>query len=76
MTAAWARKEGVNPEIRQWILEEGLRAWKYIEKELGFELSAEQLQQRLTGGGSSAQLGSGEASAAAPQLQQSYDDLL
>ena len=76
MTAVWARKEGVNPEIRQWILEEGLRAWKHVEKELGFELTAEQLQQRISGGGSSNQLGSGEASAEAPKLQQGYDDLL
>jgi len=76
MTAAWARKEGIKPEIRQWILEEGLRAWKHVEKELGFELTAEQLQQRISGGGSSNQLGSGEASAEAPKLQQGYDDLL
>ena len=73
MTAVWARSEGVKLEVRNWILEEGLRAWKHVEKELGFELSPEQLQQRLSG---SAQLGSGEASAPTPQLQAGYDDLL
>lgn len=73
LTAVWARKDA-DPEVRQWILEEGLRNWKHIEKELGFVMTPEQLHQKLAGGGSAGSLGSGEAEA--PKLQAGYDQLL
>lgn len=78
-TAAWAR-EGVDPEIRQWVLDQGLRSYKHVANNLGFELSREKLVERLAGNsgvsGSAGQLGGSEASAATPKLGTSYDDLL
>lgn len=74
-TAAWAR-EGVDPEIRQWVLDQGLRAYKHVSGNLGFELSKEKLAERLAGeAGAAAQISS-EATAATPKLGSSYDDLL
>lgn len=75
-TATWA-KEDADPELRHWVLDQGLRAAKYIKNELGFEMTREKLAERLAGGAASAQaLSSGEASAAAPQLKTSYDSLI
>jgi hypothetical protein len=72
MTAYWAR-EDCDPEIRQWILEQGLRAYKYVPRELGFELSHDKLAEKL--GMKSVSQGN-ESGAAAPVLKTSYDDLL
>jgi hypothetical protein len=75
-TAAWAR-EGTDPEIRQWVLEQGLRSYKNVASNLGFEITKERLIERLSGdsdGG--AQLSGGDASAAVPKLGTNYDSLL
>lgn len=72
-TAVWAR-EGIDPEIRQWVLEQGLRNWKHIAGKLGYEMSREKLIERLNSS-TPAQM-SAEAEAPAPQLSTSYDDLL
>lgn len=74
-TAAWAR-EGTDPEIRQWVLEQGLRSYKHVANNLGFEITKEKLMERLSGDSGNAQLGSGDASAASPKLGTNYDDLL
>jgi hypothetical protein len=71
-TAVWAR-EGVDAEIRQWVLEQGLRNYKHISKNLGYEMTREKLIERL---GSSVPQLSKEAGAATPLLSTSYDDLL
>lgn len=76
MTAFWAR-ENTDPEVRAWVLDQGLRNYKHVQKELGFAMSAEKLAEKLGGAAaSSAALASGEASAATPKMQASYDSLL
>jgi hypothetical protein len=76
-SAVWAR-EDTDPEIRQWVLEQGLRAYKYVKDSLGFEMKAETLSEKLGGQAASAAAlaASPETSASKPALQQSYDDLL
>lgn len=49
-TAFWAR-EDTDPAIRNWVLEQGLRAWKYVSNNLGFEITAEKLAEKLGVGG-------------------------
>ena len=75
-TAFWAR-DGFDPGTRAWILDQGLRAYKYVQNSLGFDLSKEKLIEKLGGQAqSAAALSSGEASAEQPKLIGSYDDLL
>jgi len=76
-SAVWARKD-TNPEIRQWVLEQGLRAYKYVKENLGFEMREDALAEKLGGQAASAAAlaASPETSAPSPQIQQSYDDLL
>lgn len=75
-TAFWAR-EGFDPELRHWILDQGLRAQKYIPNNLGFEMKREQLIERLGGIEQSKNaLAGGEASADQPKLVGGYDALL
>ncbi|MGW8179298.1 MAG: hypothetical protein ACWGQW_11135 [bacterium] len=72
MTAFWAR-EDTDPEIRHWVLSEGLKKYKYVKSELGFQMKADKLAEKL---GMGAQLPAGAASAAAPAITASYKDLL
>lgn len=76
-SATWAR-EDTDPAIRQWVLEQGLRGYKYVKDSLGFEMKAEALAEKLGGQAASAAAlaASPETSASKPALQQSYDDLL
>lgn len=77
--AVWAREE-TGPSVRAWVLDQGLRSWKYVTQSMGFEMKREMLLERLGGGGNSsnAQLGSGSSSSgsAAPVTNASYDDML
>lgn len=77
-TAYWAR-EDCDPEIRAWILDQGLRAYKYVSQNLGFEMKLDKLMEKISGlpGGSSssAQISAG-AQADTPKLVGGYDDLL
>ena len=79
-TAFWAR-EDADPEIRAWVLDQGLRSYKYVSQNLGFEMKLDKLMEKLgqlpggSGGSSSAQISSG-AQADTPKLQTSYEDLL
>lgn len=76
-TATWARDD-TDPEIRQWVLEQGLRAYKYVKDSLGFEMKPEALSEKLGGQAASAAAlaASPETSASKPALQASYDELL
>jgi hypothetical protein len=76
-SAVWAR-EDTDPAIRLWVLEQGLRGYKYVKESLGFEMKAETLAEKLGGAAASAAAlaASPETSASKPALQQSYDDLL
>jgi hypothetical protein len=69
--ASWARKD-TDPEVRHWVLDQGIRAAKYVEQNLGFKLSKEKLLEKLGGGPAL----SGAAAAATPSLQSGYGDLL
>ena len=74
--AYWARTD-TDPAVRAWVLDQGLRLWKYVENHLGFEMKKETLVERLQGAQqSTAALSGGEASASAPKAIGSYDDLL
>lgn len=73
--AYWAR-EGGDPAVRAWVLDQGLRAWKHVDNNLGFEMSKDKLLEKLGGGGGGhAAIGSGDA-AEAPKLIQDYNALL
>ena len=74
--AIWAR-DGMDPALRSWVLDQGLRAWKHVQNSLGFEMQKDKLIERLgQAGGSAGALNAGAASAEAPKLQSSYDELL
>lgn len=74
--AAWVR-DNFDPEVRAWILDQGLRAHKYVQGSLGFEMKKETLIEKLGGQAQSqAALSSGEASAEHPRLVANYDELL
>lgn len=68
--AAWAR-ETADPATRAWVLDQGLRLWKHVEKNLGFAMKKETLLEKL--GQAKPQL-SGED--AKPALVSGYDDML
>lgn len=70
--ATWAR-ETIDPGVRQWILEQGLRAWKHVPGNLGFEMSKDKLIERLAAGSSQS---SSEAAAEQPKLVSGYDALI
>lgn len=75
MTAYWAR-EDTDPEIRAWVLDQGMRAYKYVSRELGFEMKADKLAERLGMPAGSGNPSLGAASAAAPIVVGDYDRLL
>lgn len=70
--ATWAR-EDMDPAIRAWILDQGLRSWKYVANNLGFEMTKDKLIERLSAGTSRS---SNEASAESPKLVSGYDALI
>jgi hypothetical protein len=67
-SAFWAR-DNTDPTIKQWILEQGLRARKYAPDQLGYAMKPDQLAERL---GMVSSSGDEEK----PQLQTSYSSLL
>lgn len=75
--ATWAKERMVEAGIKAWVLDQGLRAWKYVQDNLGYSMSRDKLVERLAGGapgGGSPQMaaGSGEA----PKLNAvNYDEL-
>jgi hypothetical protein len=73
-TAVWAR-EDTDPEIREWALSQGLRGYKHVSNNLGFEMTEQKLIERLSGGSGPALKG-GDVASAKPQLAASYSDLL
>ncbi len=77
--ATWAR-EDMDPEVRNWILDQGLRAWKHVTANLGFEISKEKLAERLSGasggGGQAAKLNAADEAGAQPKVVADYDNLL
>lgn len=77
-TAVWARDD-FDPEIAAWILDQGLRTWRHVSSNLGFEMKLDKLLEKLgLSGGSSGhtQIGAGSSTAESPKLVTSYNDLL
>lgn len=73
--ATWARDD-MDPAVRAWVLDQGLRAWKYIPNNLGFEMTKDKLIEKLNGGSSSNSQMDASSHAEAPKLVASYDELL
>jgi hypothetical protein len=74
--AFWAR-EDTSPEVRGWILDQGLRLHRHVSSNLGFEITKDKLIEKLGAATqSNAALSSGESAAATPKSVPSYEDLL
>ncbi len=71
-SAFWAR-QNADADVRHWVLDQGVRAQKYIEPNLGFKMSKEKLLEKLHG---TTHAISGAAGESAPKLQSGYDSLL
>lgn len=71
-SAYWAL-DGTDPAIRNWVLEQGIRNWKYVQNNLGFDMQMSTLLEKL----GQPQLASGQhESADKPQLQANYNSLI
>lgn len=70
--AAWARKDS-DPELKNWVIEQGIRCQKYVKNELGFEMSREKLVEKLNASSSQS---SAETDAGRPKVQAGYNKLL
>ena len=68
-SAAWCRDD-VPPELKHWVLEQGIKNWKYIKGNLGFEMTVDKLAEKL---GQAPQIAE---EAAKPQVQAGYTSLL
>lgn len=73
--ATWAR-EDMDPGLRHWVLDQGLRSWKHVSNSLGFEMTKDKLSERLSGTKSASASIAAEAQADQPKLVASYDELL
>jgi len=73
-SAFWARDDG-DQAVRQWILDQGLRAWKHVDNSLGFEMSKAKLLEKLGQGSSQSSIGSGD-SGSDPKMISDYSSLL
>lgn len=51
--AVWAKESEINPEVRTWILEQGLRLNRSVEQFLGYKMKRQDLLEKLglAGGG-------------------------
>lgn len=72
-SAVWAKGK-MDSEVRAWVLDQGLRNWKHISGNLGFDMKIDKLREKLMGGGQNP--ATGEAGGEAPRLVQSYDQYL
>ena len=73
-SAVWAKGK-MDSEIRSWVLDQGLRNWKHISGNLGFDMKLDKLREKLSGGGSNTPaVGGGEGDS--PKLISSYDTYL
>lgn len=69
--ATWARDD-MDPAVRAWILDMGLKAWKHVGNNLGFEMTKDKLMEKLNAGASHAE----SSSEAAPRLVSGYAGLI
>ena len=73
VNAHWAKEE-VNPEIRQWVLEQGLRLFKNVDSALGYRMPMAMMMEKLgLGSGSGSEHHSGEDK---PKLIRNYNDVI
>jgi hypothetical protein len=70
--AVWAKGK-LDNETRGWVLDQGLRLWKHVPSQVGFEMKLEKLQEKLGLASGSSSSGGDDS---APRLVSSYDDLI
>lgn len=70
-SAYWARDD-TDKEVREWILERGMKLYKHVSDNLGFPITKEKLLERIGGGGDDAS----SSDDASPKLQSGYSTLL
>jgi len=68
-------REDMDKEVRNWVLDQGLRAWKHVANNLGFEMTKDKMMERLSGKSSASSIAA-EAQADQPKMISSYDSLL
>lgn len=71
--AVWARGP-LGSETRQWVLNQGLKLWKHVPNNLGYDMKMDKLLEKL--GQSPQALESGNSAADTPRLVGNYDSLL
>ena len=71
VTAHWAKEE-VDPEIRHWVLEQGLRLFRNIDSALGYKMPVPMLMERLGMGTGGDSHGSDEK----PKLIRNYAEVI
>ena len=71
-SAVWAKGK-MDSEVRSWVLDQGLRNWKHVSSNLGFDMKIDKLREKLLGGGGPSQ---GGDAADAPKLISSYEEFL
>lgn len=71
VTAHWAKEE-VNPEVRSWVLDQGLRLYKNVDSALGYKMPTGMLMERL-GMGSGGDSSGGEEK---PKLIRNYSEVI
>lgn len=74
-TSCWAKPD-FDAGIRNWILEQGLRAAKQINTHLGFKLSKEKLLERMESGKTAQRLEASSSASPSNALSAGYDDLI
>ncbi len=73
--AVWAR-DGLDPSVRAWVLDQGLRNWKYVNNSLGFEMTKEKFLEKMSQGTSGNNSSQMAAPPDQPRLASSYEDML
>jgi hypothetical protein len=75
LTAVWAR-EDTDPELRNWVLEQGMRNFKYVETSLGFKMTKDKIMEKLRGSSGGSNELSGAEAEKPQQLAANYSSLL
>lgn len=74
-TCCWAKPD-FSPEIRNWILEQGLRAGKQVNTHLGFKMTKEKLLEKIESGKTAARLEASSSASPTNVMAAGYDELI